>query len=144
MFETRHRRKDGTVIDVEVSTTGAEIDGQYYLYASSRDITERKHAEKTLEIARAREAEALQELRVMLDISGEGFWKADTSGYILEVNDAYCAHHRLRQKTRLSARISPSSRPLNRLRKWSPSIFGASSRWELTALKPSIVIVTGI
>jgi diguanylate cyclase (GGDEF)-like protein/PAS domain S-box-containing protein len=90
LFETRHRRKDGSIIDVEVSTTGAEIDGQLYLYASSRDITQRKLAEKTLEIARAREAEALQELRVMLNVSGEGFWKADTSGNILEVNDAYC------------------------------------------------------
>jgi diguanylate cyclase (GGDEF)-like protein/PAS domain S-box-containing protein len=51
LFETRHRRKDGTVLDVEVSTTGAEIDGQYYLFASSRDITERKRAEEAMRIA---------------------------------------------------------------------------------------------
>jgi len=90
LFETKHRRKDGSVIDVEVSTTGAEIDGKYFLYASSRDITERKLAEKTIEIARAREAEALQELRVMFNTSGEGYWKADTSGYIIDANEAYC------------------------------------------------------
>ncbi len=53
LFETRHRRKDGSVIEVEISTTGAEIDGQYYLYASSRDITERKRAEEDLRIAAA-------------------------------------------------------------------------------------------
>ena len=90
LFETTHRRKDGSLIDVEVSTTGVEISGQYYLFASSRDITERKEAERALETLRAREAEALQELRVMFNISGEGFWKVDTSGKIIEVNEAYC------------------------------------------------------
>ncbi len=89
-FETVQRRKDGTLINVEVSTTNVEIDGEQYFYASSRDITERKLVEKTLQMVRARETEALQELRVMLNISGEGFWKSDTSGYIIEVNDAYC------------------------------------------------------
>ncbi len=51
LFETRHRRKDGTILDVEVSTSGAEIDGQYYLFASSRDITERRQAEEKLRIS---------------------------------------------------------------------------------------------
>ena len=51
LFETRHRRKDGSLIDVEVSTTGAEIDGQFFLYASSRDITERKKNEESQRIA---------------------------------------------------------------------------------------------
>jgi diguanylate cyclase (GGDEF)-like protein/PAS domain S-box-containing protein len=89
MFETKHRRKDGSLLDVEVSTTGADIDGQLYLYAASRDITERKEAERTLKIMREREAEALQEFRVMLNTSGEGFWKVDTLGNIIEVNEAY-------------------------------------------------------
>ncbi len=47
-FETRHRRRDGTILDVEVSTTGAEIDGRRYLFASSHDITRRKEAEDTI------------------------------------------------------------------------------------------------
>ena len=45
-FETVNRRKDGTLIDVEISANGMEIDGQYLLLASSRDITERKKAEQ--------------------------------------------------------------------------------------------------
>jgi diguanylate cyclase (GGDEF)-like protein/PAS domain S-box-containing protein len=49
LFETRHRRKDGSLINVEVSTTGAEIDGNHYLYASSRDITARKETEAKLQ-----------------------------------------------------------------------------------------------
>jgi PAS domain S-box-containing protein len=45
IFETRHRRQDGQVIDVEINAHGTMVDGQQYLYASSRDITERKRAE---------------------------------------------------------------------------------------------------
>jgi len=42
VFETRHRRKDGSVIDVEINAKGIELSDKCYLYASSRDITERK------------------------------------------------------------------------------------------------------
>ncbi len=47
-FETRHRRSDGTLLDVEISTTGAEIGGKRYLFASSHDITRRKEDEETI------------------------------------------------------------------------------------------------
>ena len=50
-FETLHRRKDGTILNVEVNTTGIEIEGVRYLFASSRDITARKQAEEKLRIA---------------------------------------------------------------------------------------------
>jgi len=43
-----------------------------------------------LQVTQQHEAEALGELRVMLNTSGEGFWKVDMSGHILETNDAYC------------------------------------------------------
>jgi diguanylate cyclase (GGDEF)-like protein/PAS domain S-box-containing protein len=90
LFESRQRRKDGTVIDVEISAAGVELDGHRYLYASSHDITARKANEKLLEEARLRESNALHELHVTFDTSGEGFWKADRSGHIVEANDAYC------------------------------------------------------
>lgn len=47
-FETKHKRKDGSVFDVEVRTAGVELDGKMYLYAGSRDITERKTAQEQL------------------------------------------------------------------------------------------------
>ncbi|MCK9337177.1 MAG: PAS domain S-box protein [Arcobacteraceae bacterium] len=47
-FETKHKRKDGNVFDVEVRTAGVELDGKMYLYAGSRDITERKTAQEQL------------------------------------------------------------------------------------------------
>jgi PAS domain S-box-containing protein len=47
-FETRHRRKDGTVYDVEISTNGAVIAGQKLVFCVCRDITERKQAEERM------------------------------------------------------------------------------------------------
>jgi PAS domain S-box-containing protein len=48
LFETRHRRKDGSTIEVEVSSYALTLGGEQVLYASSRDITERKQAERTI------------------------------------------------------------------------------------------------
>ncbi|HIJ37423.1 MAG TPA: response regulator [Rhodospirillaceae bacterium] len=45
VFETRHRRKDGSVLDVEITGFPFELDGQALLFNSSRDITERKQAQ---------------------------------------------------------------------------------------------------
>lgn len=53
LIETVHRRKDGTLIDVEISVTGVEIDGQGFIYSSSRDITGRKKVEDELRLAAA-------------------------------------------------------------------------------------------
>ena len=47
-FETRHRCKDGTIIDVEINAVGVTLEGRSYLYASARDITERRQAEADL------------------------------------------------------------------------------------------------
>jgi PAS domain S-box-containing protein len=47
-FVTRHRRADGTLIDVEVSSVGVEIDGRELLYCSARDITQRRRTEQAL------------------------------------------------------------------------------------------------
>lgn len=44
LFETRHRRRDGSMIDVEVHACAVVIDGKALLYASARDISERKKA----------------------------------------------------------------------------------------------------
>ncbi|TXI20741.1 MAG: PAS domain S-box protein [Nitrosomonas sp.] len=54
VFETLHRRKDGFIIDVEISARRIEISGRQLIYASSRDITSRKLHEKELEYQRLR------------------------------------------------------------------------------------------
>jgi hypothetical protein len=48
LFETRHRRKDGSTFDVEVSSYALTLGGERVLYAASRDITERKQAERAI------------------------------------------------------------------------------------------------
>jgi diguanylate cyclase (GGDEF)-like protein/PAS domain S-box-containing protein len=47
-FETQQRCKDGTVIDVELSTNGAVIAGQKLVFCVCRDITARKQADEAL------------------------------------------------------------------------------------------------
>lgn len=52
VFETRHRRHDGTVFDVEINACGVRLDGKKYLFASSRDISARKEIENALHESR--------------------------------------------------------------------------------------------
>jgi PAS domain S-box-containing protein len=48
-FETRHRRKDGSTYNVEISTNAATFAGQKLVFCVCRDITERKTMEKQLQ-----------------------------------------------------------------------------------------------
>lgn len=45
VFETRHRRKDGSIVDVEVKTSKVTFNGVDYQCATARDISNRKQAE---------------------------------------------------------------------------------------------------
>ncbi len=45
-FETRHRRKDGTVLEVELSVTAAEVGGEQVFFSFARDVAPRKQAER--------------------------------------------------------------------------------------------------
>jgi len=51
IFETKHRRKDGSLLDVEVSVSIFRRDGEPLMFAASRDITERKAVAMALTIA---------------------------------------------------------------------------------------------
>lgn len=53
-FETIHRRKDGTVFEVEISTNGAVLAGQKLIFCVCRDISPRKAAERALQESEAR------------------------------------------------------------------------------------------
>jgi PAS domain S-box-containing protein len=46
LLETRHRRKDDSVYDVDISANGAVIAGQKLIFCVCRDVTERKRAEE--------------------------------------------------------------------------------------------------
>ena len=53
-FETRHRRKDGSIYDAEVSIGGAVIDKEPLLFTVTRDITGRKRTEEALKASEQR------------------------------------------------------------------------------------------
>jgi PAS domain S-box-containing protein len=48
LFETKHRRKDGSTFPVEVSSQGTTIEGERVLLSIIRDITERQQREKRI------------------------------------------------------------------------------------------------
>ncbi|MBI5518773.1 MAG: response regulator [Desulfovibrio sp.] len=57
-FETQYRRKDGLILDVEVSTRGLSLNGKTHVYNSARDITKRKRDEAALAAAKRQAEEA--------------------------------------------------------------------------------------
>jgi two-component system CheB/CheR fusion protein len=61
-FETVHRRKDGTLFPVEVSSRGTDFAGERLLLSIIRDISERKRAEESLREADRRKDEFLATL----------------------------------------------------------------------------------
>ncbi|MDD5181008.1 MAG: PAS domain S-box protein [Gallionellaceae bacterium] len=67
VFETRHCRRDGSIIDVEISASRVEIDGRQLVYNSVRDITERKKTEHAL-----RDSE--ERWKFALEGAGDGVW----------------------------------------------------------------------
>ncbi len=91
-FETRHRRKDGSVFDVEVSAISMELNGQRVVYTSSRDITARKA--DGLELDRHRHqlaqlvAERTAELHKANELLVDTFFAMDSVGIGIHWVDA--------------------------------------------------------
>lgn len=84
-FETKHRRKDGVLLDVEVATRSVILDDQTLLFCSSRDITARKRIEQEL---RAKEAE-LSKLALVASRTDNGVVFTDAEGRIEWVNEGF-------------------------------------------------------
>lgn len=82
-FETQHRRKDGSLVDVEINARAINLNGQLCLYASSRDITERKAAETAL-----RDSE--ERLSLVLEATQEAVWDYDMTTGLVRHNHRWC------------------------------------------------------
>jgi len=82
-FETRHRRKDGSLMEIEVSASRFDRPDGLWIISFCRDITERKRYEKELR-------ESLQLNRALFDQALSSIFIADMSGRFIDVNGAAC------------------------------------------------------
>jgi PAS domain S-box-containing protein len=84
VHQSAHRRKDGTVMPVEVNATRITYRGTEAVLSIVRDITDRKRAEEAL-----RRSE--EYIRNVIDTVDEGFLVLDRDFRIVTANRAYCA-----------------------------------------------------
>ncbi len=77
-FETQYRCRDGSLLDMELSTAGIELDGQPLLYVSARDITERKH-----------QFDAVRQAASVFAHAHDGIIICDAEQRIVDVNPAF-------------------------------------------------------
>jgi diguanylate cyclase (GGDEF)-like protein/PAS domain S-box-containing protein len=77
--EVQHRREDGSIFDVELQMSVARIDGELAVFASARDITERKRILADLEASARR-------IRDLYDLAPCGYHSLDTAGVFVHVN----------------------------------------------------------
>jgi len=80
VFVTKHRCRDGRIIDVEISSSPVQVDGQQLLFNASRDITGRKQAEQLL-------VESEANFRTFYNSIEDFLFVLDVQGRILFAND---------------------------------------------------------
>ena len=93
-LETQHHRKDGSVIDVDISINGAMCGGQKLIFCVCRDITERKRAEEAV-----RESE--EKLQKMFESVTDAISVVDLNGVIIEANQRTVEMHGFTSKDEL-------------------------------------------
>lgn len=82
-FESRHQRKDGTVIPVEIYSQLVTVRGKKYILCLARDLTERILADRVLKRSEER-------FRTVLEDMDNGYFELDLRGHYTFVNDAMC------------------------------------------------------
>lgn len=88
-FETVHRRKDGTLFNVEVSVSGVDMEGQSFFFASSRDITERKKSQLAIVAASEEAVIEKQRLEAVMQSLPVGVAIIDAHGGVILANAAF-------------------------------------------------------
>lgn len=82
-FESRHRRKDGTIFPVEITANYVNIENTEYSFAYVQNISERKQAETLL-------AESEARFRALFEHTPVAYQSLDIEGRFLHVNQALC------------------------------------------------------
>ncbi len=81
LFETRHRRRDGSSFDVEVSANGALVGGEPLVFTVCRDISERKWIQRAMSESEVR-------YRTLAESSQDWVWAMDLFGRHVFTNSA--------------------------------------------------------
>jgi PAS domain S-box-containing protein len=99
LFETVHRRKDGSTFPVEVSSRGAVVGGASMLISVVRDITDRKRAEDALRRSQA-------ELQATVEGLAEGVITSTVDGQLVHWNRAALEMHGFSSDDELRRRLA--------------------------------------
>jgi len=81
-FEVKCRRKDGQIVDLEISAGTVERSGEWQLVAFARDITERKRAEQALQ-------ESERKFRTLLENLPQKIFYKDRQSVYVSCNENY-------------------------------------------------------
>ena len=87
-FEWKNRRSDGALFDSEINISRIMVDGEYYVQAFKRDITQQKaalQARRRAEIVR----ESMEQFRNFMDKVNLVYYSLDTQGNITFTNDYF-------------------------------------------------------
>ena len=98
-LESVFRRKDGSLTTALMSARILTINGGPHILSITRDISIRKVIENKLKISE-------QMYRSILQANPDGYWLADGSGRILEVNHSYCTMSGYSEDELLTMKIS--------------------------------------
>ncbi len=81
VFESRHKRRDGSLIEVEINARGVVIGSEKLVYCAARDIGERKRSQAVLNDAQAR-------YHLLTEAAADAIITADADNRVLSLNRA--------------------------------------------------------
>ncbi len=80
-YETRHKAASGGLIDLEIASKYAELDGEGFIYAFVRDLREQRRAQSDAK-------RVTYYLQLLLNSAGEGIYSVDLDGRCTFINRA--------------------------------------------------------
>ncbi|MEP6489362.1 PAS domain S-box protein [Microcoleus vaginatus GB2-A3] len=89
LFETRHRRKDGSEYDVEISWSRVELEGEMMHFCICRDISDRKRNEAERQQAEQALRESETRFQAFMNHSPAPAWITDGNGVMLYASQTY-------------------------------------------------------